>query len=72
MWEKLKSRKMWAAVAGTAIGTLLAQMGMDADKIAIIVAPIVAFIIGQAQVDKAEATKAPPAASAAVNVVAKK
>lgn len=57
MLEKLKSRKLWAGVAGTALAYLLSQLGIPADTIAIIVTPITAFILGQAAVDAAAAKK---------------
>lgn len=57
-WEKLKSRKLWAAIVGVVVG-LAAAYGLDASEwtqIAGIVtsaASVVAYIFGESKIDAA-------------------
>ncbi len=62
-WEKLKSRKLWAAIVGVVVG-LAAAYGLDESEwtqIAGIVtsaASVVAYIFGEAKIDAANAGSA--------------
>lgn len=65
-WKfKLASRKFWALLAGLAIAVLIA-FGSDAGMIERVVAAItalgsiVAYVLGEAQVDAARAKSQPP------------
>lgn len=49
--DKLKSRKLWATVAGVALSALAQQLGMDPEQAENVVALIVAYIVGQSAVD---------------------
>lgn len=51
MLDKLKSRKLWAAVAGSALGTFLAQLGLSELMIGTILSPVIAYILGEAHID---------------------
>lgn len=53
--EKLKSRKLWAAVLGSAILTLGQGLGLPADISQWLVTIIVAYIAGQTVVDSVDA-----------------
>ena len=57
MFEKLKSRKLWAAVAGAALLTLGSQLGIAEDTSNKIVELIMVYIAGQGIVDAAAAAK---------------
>lgn len=48
---KLKSRKLWAAVIGSALTALLAQLGVPEHAVLAIAGIVVAYISGQSFVD---------------------
>lgn len=58
MRKKLRSRKMWAGILGTALGSLLYELGVPVEYTAVILAPLVAFIAGEAVADAAGARAA--------------
>lgn len=53
--DKLKSRKLWAAVLGSAAVTLGTEMGLPADTVNGIVAIIIGYILGQGIADHGKA-----------------
>ena len=57
MLEKLKSRKLWAAVAGAAFATFGTSMGIPEPIVAKVTAIIIAYIAGQSIADAAAAAK---------------
>ena len=55
--EKLKSRKLWAAVIGGALTVLLTQLGVAEETVHHLVQIVAVYISGQAAVDLAAALK---------------
>jgi hypothetical protein len=53
MLEKLKSRKLWAAVVGSVIVALGDQLGLDKDTTLKIAAIVGSYVIGQGLADGA-------------------
>lgn len=58
MFEKLKSRKLWATVIGAAVVTLGQQLGLSEDFITSVVTLISAYVVGQGIADAGAAKKA--------------
>ena len=54
--ERLKSRKLWVAVFAAALVPILKALDIEATpaEIAAVIAPAVAYILGQAHVDGAK------------------
>ena len=57
MLGKLKSRKLWAAVAGAAFAAFASSMGVPDPIVAKVTAILIAYIAGQSIVDAAAAAK---------------
>ena len=57
MFEKLKSRKLWATVLGAALLSLGGQLGISQDLTEQLVQLIAAYIIGQGIADAGAARK---------------
>ena len=57
MFEKLKSRKLWATVLGAALLSLGGQLGISQDLTEQLVQLIAAYIIGQVIADAGAARK---------------
>jgi hypothetical protein len=55
MAEKLKSRKLWAAVVSAALTMFGAQLGVPPEATTWAVAIVVAYILGQSVVDASKA-----------------
>lgn len=52
MLAKLKSRKLWAGIAGSALVAILTQaVGLDTEVAVAIVSPIILWIFSEAYVD---------------------
>ena len=49
--DKLKSRKLWVAVLGSALVTLGSQMGLPEDTVQSLVAILASYLIGQGIAD---------------------
>lgn len=63
MKEKLLSRKLWITVLAAALTTLAAQLGLDPELAAKIIAGLVGtYLVGQSAVDVTKEIKADPAA----------
>ena len=54
MLSKLKSRKLWATVVGTALAAFGSQLGLPEPITTKIVALIATYIVGQSVVDAAQ------------------
>jgi hypothetical protein len=59
MKEKLASRKLWAAVVGSALAAFGNQLGISPEVTTTIVQLIVAYIAGQSVVDAVAANRKP-------------
>ena len=57
VFAKLGSRKLWAAVAGSALLALGTQLGLPEDTTQKIVELLMVYIVGQGVVDAAAAVK---------------
>lgn len=49
--EKLKSRKLWAAIAGAVLTIIGSQLGLTEDQTGWIVKIVIGYIVGQGAVD---------------------
>ena len=52
MLAKLQSRKLWAAVLGSALAALGSQLGLTEEQTTQIVAVVVAYVLGQGIADR--------------------
>lgn len=57
VFEKLSSRKLWAAVVGATLTAFGGELGMNEDTTTHIVQIVVGYIVGQGVVDAAKAAK---------------
>lgn len=64
MLEKLKSRKLWAAVITAAIVALAEQLGLDPAQVTDLITVALGYILGQGAVDAARVFSLPPRSQA--------